>query len=241
MRKRKRPAVLRYHKSNRNNDYEGWMLKELMIYTHYREKDLDEFERSTAELYFEKKDWIRSVILVVMEHLESVEEAQYMVEQSTKEIDLHDIGCEISATHEQDQHDCLIKEVIEHPEYDILNTDGFSEVEGPKQPGSIFKKKVAPPFSELRRETQKMDEFQKEVLNIAIRYAKDVVKARRNGNKAPDPVYLIGHGGAGAGKSTVINLVSQWCHYILSKEGDDHGCHSVIKTAFTGTAAWNIG
>ena len=103
-----------------------------------------------------------------MEHLESVEEARYMVEQSTKEIDLHDIGCEISATHEQDQHDCLIEGVTEHPDYAILDTDGLSEVESPKQSGSIFKKMVVPPSSELRRETRKIYEFQKEVLNIAI-------------------------------------------------------------------------
>ena len=75
---------------------------------------------------------------------------------------------------------------------------------------------------------------------MAIKYAKDVVKSRRDGNSAPDPIYLLGHGGAGAGKSTVINLVTKWCHLILLKPGDDLNSPCVIKTAFTGTAASNI-
>ena len=33
MRKRKGPAVIRYHKSNKDKEYENWMLKELMLYT----------------------------------------------------------------------------------------------------------------------------------------------------------------------------------------------------------------
>ena len=75
---------------------------------------------------------------------------------------------------------------------------------------------------------------------MAIKYVKDVVKSRRDGNSAPDPIYLLGHGGAGAGKSTVINFVTKWCHLILSKPGDDLNSPCVIKTAFTGTAASNI-
>ena len=48
------------------------------------------------------------------------------------------------------------------------------------------------------------------------------------------------HGGAGAGKSTVINILAQLTQKILQKEGDNIDCPCVIKTAFTGTAASNI-
>ena len=51
MRKWKNPAVIRYHKVKKDNQYERWMLKELMLYTPYREKDLDEYENNTAEIY----------------------------------------------------------------------------------------------------------------------------------------------------------------------------------------------
>ena len=55
MRKRKTAAVLRYHKSNKDSQYEVWMLKELMLYTHYRDNDLENYEENTA-LNHEKKN-----------------------------------------------------------------------------------------------------------------------------------------------------------------------------------------
>ena len=128
----------------------------------------------------------------------------------------------------------------EHPEYLHLDTDGLTEYKDERIPSSLFKSIVIPDMKELRIETQRLDEFQKEVINISVGYAKDIVKSRRDGNSAPKPIYLIVHGGAGAGKSTVISLVSKWCHSILAKDGDDVECPYIIKTAFTGTAASNI-
>ena len=48
---------------------------------------------------------------------------------------------------------------------------------------------------------------------------------------------MMVHGGAGAGKSTVINVLAKWTQKILQREGDDVDCPCVIKCAFTGTAA----
>ena len=45
------------------------------------------------------------------------------------------------------------------------------------------------------------------------------------------------HGGAGAGKTYVIESLAEWMQYILQKPGDDLNCPYVIKTAFTGAAA----
>ena len=244
MRKRKTAAVLRYHKSNKDSQYEVWMLKELMLYTHYRDNDLENYEENTALNYEKKTEWIHKVKSVVMEHLESVEEARYMVEQSTKEVDMEAIRAELAPTFEHDQIDCLEEGQTEHPDYIHLDIDGIELIENQEKPmensTSIFKQIRVPTISELRKQTQKLDEYQREILNIAIKYARDVVKSRRAGNVAPSPIYLMGHGGAGAGKSTVINLVSKWCHSILAKSGDETQCPYIIKTAFTGTAASNI-
>ena len=48
------------------------------------------------------------------------------------------------------------------------------------------------------------------------------------------------HGGAGSGKSTLINVMSQYVHQILLREGDDLDCPYILLSAFTGTAAANI-
>ena len=78
------------------------------------------------------------------------------------------------------------------------------------------------------------------MINIGVEYAKDIVKARKEGNSHPTAPLVMVHGGAGAGKSTVINILAQWTQKILQKEGDKIECPCVIKTAFTGTAASNI-
>ena len=44
-------------------------------------------------------------------------------------------------------------------------------------------------------------------------------------------------GGAGSGKSTVIECLAQWTHRILSKSGDDPNAPYVLKAATTGAAS----
>ena len=240
MHKRRQPAVLRYHKVNKENKYDSWMLNELMLYTPFRSNDLNCYENKSAQIYQQKREWIQIVKSRVMEHLENVEEARYMVEQSTKEVDLDEVGNALDATYEQDQSDSRLEGATEHPDYIHLDVDGILHSDENKGANSIFKHIAVPELKELKQETKKLDEYQRKVLDIAIKYAKDVVKARRDGNNAPKPIYLLGHGGAGAGKSMVINLVAKWCHKILVKEGDDIDTPYIIKTAFTGTAASNI-
>ena len=237
MRTRRKPAALRYHESSKDSQFENWMLKELLLYTPFRSNHLPSFESKTAEIYKDKVDWIKAVKSKVMAHLESVEEARYMVEQSTKEVDLDAIGSSLNPEHELENAEAQLDGVSDHPDYLHLDTDGMIEEMNEKTVASLFKEIDVPKFPELCRATRNMDEFQMELLNISIKYAKDIVKSRREGNHPPLPIYLIGHGGAGAGKSTVIHLVAKWCHLILAKEGDDINCPYIVKTAFTGTAA----
>ena len=61
MRKRKKPAVHRYHKVKKENQFERWMLKELMLYTPCREKDLDHYENDTADAYSQNAKSIQYV------------------------------------------------------------------------------------------------------------------------------------------------------------------------------------
>ena len=59
-------------------------------------------------------------------------------------------------------------------------------------------------------------------------------------NLPPSSLNVIVHGGAGTGKSTVINILKQWCHLILQQPGDDPDYPYVIVAAPTGTAAANV-
>ena len=56
----------------------------------------------------------------------------------------------------------------------------------------------------------------------------------------PEAPKVMVHGSAGAGKSTVINILAIMTQKILQKPGDNPDQPCVLKAAFTGTAACNI-
>ena len=237
--KREFPAVLRFNKSNKDNNPMRYMLSELMLYRPTREEiDMDQVE----SLYEEMHNGSRKIDVVksqVMEHLEGVEEARYYVEQIQKELDLSETANKLDPTLEQDNADCDEEATSDHP--DFLHIDpGMITTEESSVPRDIYRRVDIPSSAELKENTRSLDKYQREVVNIGIKYAKDIVKARKEGNKAPEAPLLMVHGGAGAGKSTVIKVLAQWMQKILQKEGDEIDCPCVIKTAFTGTAASNI-
>ena len=88
--------------------------------------------------------------------------------------------------------------------------------------------------------TQNLDKEQRLVLNIGVSFAKNVIKAKNAGTASPNAPLLIVQGGAGTGKSTVIEAVSQQMEKIFRKSGDNPFHPYIIKCAFTGTAAANI-
>ena len=63
-----------------------------------------------------------------MEHLESVEEARYFVEEATQKLNLEEIGVNLDAAKEQVDAECLeeIEEI--HPDYIHLDTDNIDEI-----------------------------------------------------------------------------------------------------------------
>ena len=114
-------------------------------------------------------------------------------------------------------------------------------------------------------EARQLDQRQKEVLSIGVEYAKRVVtfnKSRKPTNftspnqeqstsansylkssylKRPSPPLIIVHGGAGTGKSRVINSLYTMMSSIFKQPGDDPCCPYVVLSSFTGAASANIG
>ena len=95
-------------------------------------------------------------------------------------------------------------------------------------------------MSILLEKSKALDCYQHKVLEIGIRYARGIVKAMKHSNPLPVAPKIMVHGGAGAGKSCVINIVKQWVHLILQTSGDNPDCPYILVTAPTGTAAANV-
>ena len=242
MSKRKYPAALRFHTVKKDKDPKRFMFNELMLYYPLR----DEINEANVEtLYEDNHDGTRKVDLVkkqVMEFLEDVQEARFYVEQLKRdnEIELKETAMMLDPIGEQDNDECEEEGVEEDGQFECLNPDDLLENESSVTCQSIYRKIELLDKKELREKTRTLDENQKEVLNIVVKYAKDIVKSRETGNSPPEAKLLMVHGGAGAGKSTVIHVIEQWATYILRREGDNLDQPCVIKAAFTGCAASNI-
>ena len=239
MQKRRYPVALRFHKIKQNNDSERYMFGEVMLYYPLQE----ELQMENARvLYEETFDGRRKVDIVkeqVMEYLEGVQEARYHLEMIENDLDFSEIEKLLDPQGIKDNEECEDMEE-EDSAFEHLNPDDLlSKTERPVSSG-VYKKIEIPGDRELRRRTRDLDEHQRAVLDIVIKYSKDIVKARKSQNKLPIPPYLMMSGGAGAGKSTVIKLVAQWTQKILQQEGQDVDSPCVVTTAFCGTAAANV-
>ena len=216
-----------------------------MLYKPFR--SINELMTNTLEQYEEKDPGTgrRKVDLVkaqVMEHLESVEEARYYVEEANMNVDMERMGTLLDPTNQQDNEDCQDEGIEEHPEYLHIDPDDL-EMQDQATTNAIrhsYRSFEISDEDDLKERSRELDGDQRMILDKAIKYAKDIVKSRRDGNRRPNPPKVMGHGGAGSGKSTVINVMAEWCQLILLQSGDDLDCPYIIKASFTGTAAANI-
>ena len=239
--KRNYPAVLRFNKTNKDNNPQKFLLSELMLYRPVQaEIDVDHAEAMYEETYDGKRK-CELVKSQVMEHLEGVEEARYYVDQVKKELDLTDTAKQLDPTLEQDNADCDEEVEVEHPEFLHIDPGQITtEKNTTPKAAAIYRRVEVPTDIILKERTRSLDYWQREVVNIGVKYAKDIVKGRRNANSLPTPPVYMVHGGAGAGKSAVIEVLAPWMQKILQQEGNDIECPCVLKTAFTGCAASNI-
>ena len=86
---------------------------------------------------------------------------------------------------------------------------------------SDYGRVVVPDKEDLTKATRSLDEDQRKVLDIAIKFAKGVEKARSKGRRRPDPPHLMVHGSAGTGDLfTLIYLmyltIMRYCKYLTN-------------------------
>ena len=230
----------RYHKTYAANDPEKFFYSEVMLYMpHDHELDYEDARSLYQELHNGEKK-VDIVKRQVMEHLQDVTEARYFAEEALKDVDLEETECAYNAAQMQENEDFEKEGNEEHPGYGHIDPDLLDNAGEGVPIQSRYRKVEIPSFEDLKERTRNLDEHQRHVVDVGIRFAKDTVMARKSCSAPPSPPILMVHGGAGAGKSTVINVLAQWVQLILQKEGDNSHSPCVVKVAPTGTAAANI-
>ena len=189
------------------------------------------------EDYEKFKDDIKKVKRQIMEWIEDVEEARYFVEEAmNNEIDLDETGVNLDPEKHQDEIECDIEGIEEDEKFSHLDPEGLKDRDFPDT-GNWYRKLELLDTTTLEKETCKLDRWQRKVLDNGIKFARELKKSTNGFSSIPKTENLIVIGGAGAGKSTVIQCLSQWCHRILATAGDDPNSPYILKAATTGAAA----
>ena len=105
MKKGSFPALLRFHKFKASVEPQDYCFAEALLYTPFRsEEELEEHvEKAVEDGYISLSEQIQAVKSQVMEHLESTEEARYMVQEALNNND--DVGAEMDAAESEQEEE----------------------------------------------------------------------------------------------------------------------------------------
>jgi hypothetical protein len=224
-------------KSNPHEYYYSEMQKYLPFREEEKELKLESLSECKKK-YEENLDKINKVRLKLLKHLKSVEIAR----ERAEEIISNDIGDVLDSNKEQEEEECDEEGSHLHPDLFIKDPVGVP-IDMPIEmcTGNIYRKIELDKAEELSLKAHRLDEDQSLVLQIGLDYSKSLVKSIKSKFERPLVPLTIVHGGAGTGKSTVIDVFSQMLEKVFRQPGDDPSNPYIIKAAFTGNAALIIG
>ena len=82
-----------------------------------------------------------------------------------------------------------------HPDFVQLNPDDL-EIDNTIQVKKTFRKMDVKTADEILKEARNLDEFQKKGLHVAVKYAQDIIIARKGKQPYPKAPFLMVNGGA---------------------------------------------
>ena len=239
MRKRSR-RVIRIHKFNSTKNPHEYRFAQLQMYRPFiMEEELQPECFENCDMLFDERSEhngmrkIDNVRTILMPYLESVECG---TERALEIVD-SSIGNVLDSALEQENEDCLEIGADDHPNFLFKDPTDITDeplISTRYKPMELYDDKTMISMS------RSLDHDQRMVLEIGVDFAKSVIKSRKRKHVVTSQVLLVVQGGAGSGKSTVIDILSQQIEKILRQSGDNPEHPYCIKAAFTGTAAANI-
>ena len=218
MKLRQKPAVLRFHKVKLEKDAEAFWFSEAMLYIpHVNEEHLNSEilqAKLTAETWENFTNRISCVKNLVMEHLAENELARLMAEEMNTNNDA--IGELINPEVEQELDDNKLEVFEQLPSLEHLDPEMIETVSEKNSREKSFKPIDVRPLDVLKEIAAELDFNQSKILEIAVKHARNLVKARSRNCEVPKPPLLMVDGAAGSGKSHVISTIREFVQSLCS-------------------------
>ena len=244
-----KPAVIRYPHVSVKKDKERYHMNMLRLYLPHRNENIKPSTYPTYENYHltghteinGKKVQVKQVVEENMADFEpKTDELDEAWEALREAVDLQDAWAAINPQGEQQRLDDMIDQVrLEESD------DDFSEIQIPEfqqenrsndTPRCAIERcnpQITP--DQAQSMMRKLNEKQRQLFNYVSKWCDD--KAR---NLATPPFHIFLTGGAGTGKSHVINCIKYYAQKVFSRITESAEDVTVLLLAHTGTAAFNI-
>ena len=237
--KLRKPICLRFHKFKVLSEPHEYFFSQLRLYHPHSKSDLDIWENDYDKCkkdYDENLNGIKYVKSKVMKFQEKVESSQDKAQAEYYDAAVGDI---LDSTKEQDMSDCRDEGLQESDTFvafdPSLATVDKSELCEAK--ASKYVKVELSNLDDLLNRTRSMDRDQRNIIRLGVEFASNLRKSRNKNVKRPISPLIVVQGGAGSGKSFVINTVTEWMERILRQPGDNPNYPYILRCAYTGTAA----
>lgn len=91
----------------------------------------------------------------------------------------------------------------ENPDFTAVDPALLERAEEDRVRVSDYGRVVIPSRKEMMEKTRGLDKDQRRVVDIAVKYARDLRKARSKSRAGPEPPHLMVHGSAGTGETYI--------------------------------------
>ena len=224
MRKRTSPIVIRFHTVSKLKSPEEFYLRLLQLYMPWRdETQLKMIDQSYEERYMEVKE----------ECEENLQKHEPFTPIDYEELEnLPDID-------ESDEEDDCNEFAMINP--DMIDYDDGSDfmLQSTSIPSASVDNLFLPP-EEFYSMCSGLNKTQRRFFNFFMTYVMMSKTCLRNNQGEPNPFYIYLSGGAGVGKSFLINVITEYAKRNLKFHGQNLDQPSIVVTASTGKAASHI-
>lgn len=248
MRLRTLPFVLRMHKFKENEDPHQFFYSELVLYRHWRNEDeLKEDSHEDCLALFNEESPNNPEISYIAEVKENIFPEKNNVELARAIVeDMDDpdqrpshIGDQLDAQNEQENEEGEAIGTSVHPEQQVRFYD--DDLKEASEKPSIFKRADLTDYESMIEDARKLVDEQRLIFDKVIGYAKELRKSMASGCPTPTPPLIFVQGGAGTGKSKLIETIYLWFEkWLVTNDERNLEQPFAIKVAPTGMAARKI-